>query len=525
MPELVNHWWITRPKRKLTLLIDILRVFFAVARGEQWHGNRALQRLFEEALEEAYIKRKGDRREGSGSGGRTYASWLQAFGLWFADQQGRVWPTWAGQDLIDASSPGPIMLHQLLAFQYPSVYSRAARVSDRFNGIFPYRLLLQFLADEDLGHRLTHDELGLIIATEMDSISKYDLVKDKILGFRGLDRRIELASAILGDGWERIYGHPSKLRDTAHTMFCHLEFVGLATLVDDGTWALPDDKLYDLNEMLSGHLPPFINLLTTSEEDFQRKFGRGPHHQKDTRNMLGSHTVSAADAEAKRVLWTYYGIVANNPFIPEEAIIDRVSVQTGISMSKIRAILQKVSKTKPSNDEIALRYLELARGGREAAVAFEQATAEIFGPWGLGFESEWIGAHPNHPDVRVLNVAQAPYYAGILDAKAYEGGYDLPRDHERRMYDEYIPAHRHMKRDEHIVPLRWFGYVSSSFGANFDRKLTRIAQRGGVSGFAISADTLLALVQRHKQRPLTEDEFCDLFSVNREVMVDDFSTA
>ena len=67
------------------LLVDALKAFMAVAQGEVWRGNRALHLLYEDALETAGVKAPGERRDQRAGGGRTYAAWLYAYGLWFED--------------------------------------------------------------------------------------------------------------------------------------------------------------------------------------------------------------------------------------------------------------------------------------------------------------------------------------------------------------------------------------------------------------------------------------------------------
>lgn len=76
-----NYWWVTRPKRKLNSIPEILSVFAGATLEHQWGGSRNLHLQFENDLEEAGLKRIGTRRDGGGSGGRTYAAWLRSLGL------------------------------------------------------------------------------------------------------------------------------------------------------------------------------------------------------------------------------------------------------------------------------------------------------------------------------------------------------------------------------------------------------------------------------------------------------------
>ena len=79
----LNYWWVTRPKRKLNSIPEVLGVFSNVALSAQWSGSRNIHIQFEDELEKAGLKRIGERRDHSGSGGRTYQAWLFSLGLIF----------------------------------------------------------------------------------------------------------------------------------------------------------------------------------------------------------------------------------------------------------------------------------------------------------------------------------------------------------------------------------------------------------------------------------------------------------
>lgn len=74
---MINYWWVTRPKRKLNSIPEILAVFSTVSLDVQWQGSINLHRKFEDGLEEAGLKRVGERRDARGSGGRTYYAFWQ----------------------------------------------------------------------------------------------------------------------------------------------------------------------------------------------------------------------------------------------------------------------------------------------------------------------------------------------------------------------------------------------------------------------------------------------------------------
>src|SRR5690625_734881 len=78
-----NYWFIPRPKRKLIPVPEIFSAFIAGSLHSEWSGEVGKHLSFEEELEKQGLKRKGDRRDQGGSGGRTYGSWLFSLGLYF----------------------------------------------------------------------------------------------------------------------------------------------------------------------------------------------------------------------------------------------------------------------------------------------------------------------------------------------------------------------------------------------------------------------------------------------------------
>ena len=71
---MLNYWWVTRPKRKLDSVPEVLATFAEISLNQSWSGQRDTHMSFEDALEQAGLKRVGLRRDQSGSGGRTYGA-------------------------------------------------------------------------------------------------------------------------------------------------------------------------------------------------------------------------------------------------------------------------------------------------------------------------------------------------------------------------------------------------------------------------------------------------------------------
>lgn len=58
-----NYWWVTRPKRKLNSVPEVLSTFAEMSLNQQWVGQRTSQLSLEEALEKSGLKRQGERRD------------------------------------------------------------------------------------------------------------------------------------------------------------------------------------------------------------------------------------------------------------------------------------------------------------------------------------------------------------------------------------------------------------------------------------------------------------------------------
>lgn len=121
---MLNYWWVTRPKRRLDSIPEVLAAFADISLNQEWQGQRGTQLKYEEALEKAGLKRVGIRRDQSGSGARTYQAWLESLGLIFhQDKTKQIKLTLAGEAIMDGDSPVDILKWQVLKYQFPSSFS------------------------------------------------------------------------------------------------------------------------------------------------------------------------------------------------------------------------------------------------------------------------------------------------------------------------------------------------------------------------------------------------------------------
>ena len=50
---MLNYWWVTRPKRKLNSIPEVLAAFADLSLNQEWEGQRTSHLAYEDALEEA----------------------------------------------------------------------------------------------------------------------------------------------------------------------------------------------------------------------------------------------------------------------------------------------------------------------------------------------------------------------------------------------------------------------------------------------------------------------------------------
>ena len=121
---MINHWWVTRPKRKLDSVPEVLSAIASQALDAQWLGQRQTHLSVEEALEASGLKRVGQRRDQTGGGARTYIAWLKSLGLVFIQESTKqLRLTLAGEALMNGDSPVSVISNQVLKYQFPSPFS------------------------------------------------------------------------------------------------------------------------------------------------------------------------------------------------------------------------------------------------------------------------------------------------------------------------------------------------------------------------------------------------------------------
>lgn len=516
---MINYWWVTRPKRKLNSIPEVLATFADISLNQEWEGQKSSHLAYEEALEKAGLKRQGERRDQGGSGARTYKAWLVSLGLIFIQNNTkRIKLTLAGEAIMNGESPVAVLTEQILKYQFPSAFSvgRGVDVSRRFR-IHPFRFLIRLLLDRRIGF-LTEEEIAKIVVTEAETDSDrcYEYIVERICQFRNFGESCLAADFFIKyspSKGEVNPEHPySHLMDLANTLVNWLEYTQLVRR-DDGKVQILQDRISDALAILERNIP----LIDRPEdhEYYQRKYGVDPKHRKDTRNLSSGVNITPRIIANQKIRQAFITASLQRPITSINGeLVDFVVESTGIGAGIVEELLME-SYPNGAIGGFMTRYFDLAFKGREDAVEFEKATVEIFRNV-FGFDSRHVGPVGLSPDVLILSDNAG--YQAIIDNKAYQH-YSISNDHHNRMVHNYI---RNMSRySDSDKPLGFFTYIAGGFGNGIDRQIQQICAESGVNGSAISVANVIKLVEKHQASPYSHQNLKDMFSINRKVLVTD----
>lgn len=516
---MLNYWWVTRPKRKLNSVPEVLATFADLSLNQQWDAQRSSHLAYEEALEAAGLKRVGTRRDQTGGGARTYKAWLISLGLIFTQEQtGQIKLTLAGDAIMNGDSPVKVLTNQILKYQFPSSFSlgRGVQVASRFK-IRPFRFLLRLLLDERIQY-LTEEEIAKIIVTEAETESEkcYEYIVSRLLDFRDRGDSVLETDFVLkyrSSKGEINLAHPySHLYDLANTLVNWLEYTQLAAR-DEGKLRILPEKYEEVYNILSKRVP-FIDC-PEKHEYFQRKFGVDPNHRKDDRNLLNTKTVTAQTIAVQKIRNTYISLSLTKPITSiNSQVIDYVSEHSGIDEKLVEETLVKLFP-HGSVGGFMTKYFEMAFNGREDATDFELATRDLFESV-FGFEAEHVGPIGLTPDV--LLYSSSLKYQAIIDNKAYSQ-YSVTNDHHNRMVYNYLKNISNYS--PYDSPIAFFTYIAGGFGKNINSQIRAIVEETGVHGSAISVSNIIKMVEKNESQYLSHDYMKNIFALDRQIILAD----
>ena len=419
---MLNYWWVTRPKRKLNSIPEVLASFANLSLNQEWEGQRDSHLAYESALEEAGLKRKGERRDQTGGGARTYKAWLVSLGLIFSQEStGKIKLTLAGEAIMNGDSPVEVLKDQILKYQFPSSFSmgRGVQVNDRFK-VHPFWFLLKLLSDNRVSY-LTEDEIAKVVVTEAENESNkcFESVVAHLIDYRSYGDKCldeDFFEKYKSSKGEVNPEHPfSHLTDLANTLMNWLEYTQLAKR-EEGKIAILDDKRDEVNRIISEPLK-FVDR-PEKHEYFQRKYGLDPKHKKDSRNLALTQTVTARMIDIQKIKQAFIALSLKRPIkrISTE-VVDYIVSTTGVDGKLTEDILIEFYPHGAIGGFMT-EYFEMAFKGTEEAVQFEVATTELFKDV-FGFDAIHLGQTGSKSAPDVLLLSDSDGYQAIIDNKAY----------------------------------------------------------------------------------------------------------
>lgn len=517
---MLNYWWVTRPKRKLNSIPEVLSTFAELSLNQQWEGQRDTHLSLEGALEQAGLKRKGERRDQTGGGARTYKAWVASLGLIFTQEStGKMMLTLAGEAIMAGDNPIEVLKNQILKYQFPSSFSmsRGVQVHHRFK-IRPFRFLLRLLSDDRIMY-LTEEEIAKVVVVDAENETEkcYEYVVGKIREFRDMGDRC--LDPNFSEKYKPSKGsvnldHPySHLTDLANTLINWLDYTQLIER-DMGMIRILEEKQAEVNAILAT-VPAFIDR-PEQHEYFQRKYGLDPKHRKDNRNLTDTKTITAKIIADQKIKQAYISESLRRPIAKiTPALVDRIVEQTGFDDKLVEDTLLRLYP-RGSVGAFMTEYFEMAFKGRDEATEFEKATVELFQDV-FGFEAKHIGPIGLTPDVLLLSDSEG--YQAIIDNKAYSK-YTISNDHHNRMIHNYIA--NLSRYSDSAYPLAFFSYIAGGFGKNFDSQIRSVVDATGVNGSGMTVANMIKLVECYDEKGYTHKNLRDIFSVNRQILLRDF---
>ncbi len=510
---MINVWWFTRPKRRVTGIPNIIASVVSEVIGQKWSGERNTHLSVESALEKEGLKRIGDRRDQSGSGARTYLAWLRSYGFIF-EYNKQLEFTLAAEDILNGASPVEVMRAQVLKYQFPSNFStrQKSEVAPRFK-IRPYRFVLKLLKDPVLKGYLTEDEIAFILIEEAEneSDSCYRKVVNHILDYR--DRGSVAIPSI--EELNRLYrddndGKIGYFTDIANTMVNVFEYTQLVyrTITDEGKNCIKiaTEASEYVDSILSTN-PAFIDR-PEDEVYFQRKYGVGPFHKKDTRNLAETRTITPKILMETNIKKSFIKLSLQEPIYRIDShVIDMLVADNAYTYTynQVEDVVREVYPGGAINGFLS-NYYQMAFSGTQLATEFEKATAAIFHDV-FNFETEWIGSRGNVPDV-VISTDDEGYQA-IIDTKAYNS-YSITNDHFNRMTYNYIPKiYQYSFSRNKLVA---FAYIAGGFNNSVEKNLRCIEQLTHVKGSAFTVNAIIQLVEKALENPIPHKSWRQLLS-------------
>jgi hypothetical protein len=529
-------WWLTRPVRAPIAHDLAVKTFAEVAEGKRWEGNRNLHLQFEKKLGEIGIKRRAVSTVGAGSGGRTWASLLRAFGFWYPSEiDGKVILTPVAKAIIKGIKVKDHIIKQILNYQIPNAYfiSKEFIVKPHPDfKIFPFRFLLKMLLDPEIKY-LTEDEIAIFVITAKKD-EDLPRLKNTILKYRALSERdgkelkdrVDLITQI-----QRSYDHRYRknahldykgyldfTRAIAHTFVINLAYID-GIRKEKSKVTINSKKEKEIGRLLDFYekMYPFNQLYKISEEAFSGHYGLELGKFKYTRKIGVPPVASLLRKASKKITLAVNELLSINPILEKgEKLIEILHEKTGLDDNLIRVVLEKehptlLFPTLPSvSQQFLERYLSVATDGTKWE-EFEEMTRKIFRELGYAVLPKLSTKEGEQIDALLLD--KTTKHSAILDAKSGEL-YSLTTKDRDLMGSTYIPNFLSYQAIDGTYNLCFFIYV---VGKKFrgEKNLRKIYAKSGVRGSALNARQLLLILDLSRKKKISLDKLEKLFTLTK----------
>jgi hypothetical protein len=483
-------------------IAQTLSLFSQQIQESSWRGNQRAQNSFRQALEDAGIIRAGAPYDPHSGGPRTYEAQMRCLGLVFRRGDESIWLTRAGQDLVDAEPPLPILQSMLLRHQYPSVYSNLTQVNIHPEiKVKPFLFVLELLDHPDIQF-LSPMELcvPVIYGHKRECLS---LCVEKILKLRkgaGLpdilyDREHDLYTPRTAGG--DLSARVRDVMDIGNTCKNYLQAACLISAEPDEDGR--GEKIRINNEMRGPYeeamqgVDSFIRN-SDSEEAFQRAYGAW-NREKDTRRLVSSGQ-TGAPLDKSIILAKFMQLCGEQAIsgVPDQFFADMRS-KYGFNRDLIDESLQHFLPR--TLDYFESTFLQLSTGGIATATQFEVAICNLFNDR-LLFKATHTGQLKRHGEkggyADVFAVSLDNLACAIIDAKAMSS-YSLPSGDYFKMTGNYIPNYSELSGGRNMK-LEFAAYIAGGYTASINHSLGKVKNETGVPCSAIAARDLLAISKR-----------------------------
>lgn len=354
----------------------------------------------------------------------------------------------------------------------------------------------------------------------------------------GIDKRIErgIVDAIVRDigysndmiqgiiekeaKFEKDFGTSEARESISNTIINHLEYTQLIERQrgPKSCFYIKDkEAVKDLFERYPERFIPIHQRANPleSEELFQRQYGLDLFRKKDTRKLTQIPVVPRGELAKRKIIRIYEAIQAHKPTTDLSIeLFSEISKRAGCPFEQVEEIISS-EVPPPTLEAFEGWFIKLSTSGLKGWNEFQEVSTNLFGENGFGFIAKNISHEGREPDILIIAIIDAKYVA-IIDVKA-QPKFTLP---VRPKMCEYIEKYRKYNHQGMILDLAFYLYLAGGFKGKMNI-VEKISNTTSIKGSYITSENIVRLLRKHKQAPISQSKFRELFSMDREVTISD----